>query len=390
MAEHVSIQKYDFPPQVGKPPQCAARVLVPPIAKGNEGEVWSATGAFDPSAVDSGTPSRGGSFNFRRPPVSLQWHNITLTTCNGKPILKGVSGSANNGELMVIMGPSVPENLLSSTFCLDSRVLSYPDFINVTEAEFFQKLSDRNVCAARRINILHDGRLIPTQHAVLTFEIPVLSKSVKADTSIEKLSHIFPILFGVSNTRGMGTPNSYVGVLSLFVWNCRGFRTKACHIKDLINELNPVCIAFQETYLKPADIARIKRDSLVRKDNETKSGRASGGVALLVFHNTPSSVITLNTNLQALAVRVMLSNLITVFTLYLPLITSVDERDLDRLVDELPAPFIIIMDFNGHSPCGAVRIEILVDVKLRSSLILTSFAFLTMEKIPTSDNEVEI
>ncbi|GBN13755.1 hypothetical protein AVEN_163292-1 [Araneus ventricosus] len=29
---------------------------------------------------------------------------------------------------------------------------------------------------------------------------------------------------------------------------------------------------------------------------------------------------------------------------------TVDERDLDRLVDVLPAPFIIIGDFNGHSP----------------------------------------
>ncbi|GBL86172.1 hypothetical protein AVEN_186208-1 [Araneus ventricosus] len=129
-----------------------------------------------------------------------------------------------------------------------------------------------------------------------------------------------------------------------------GFCSKACHIKNLIYELHPVCIALQETHLKPADIAKIKRYCLVRKDNENESGRASGGVAHLVSHDTPSSVITLHTNLQAVAVRVMLSNLVTVCTLYLPLSTSVDERDFDRLVDELPAPFIIIGDFNGHSP----------------------------------------
>ncbi|GBN34727.1 hypothetical protein AVEN_209373-1 [Araneus ventricosus] len=81
-------------------------------------------------------------------------------------------------------------------------------------------------------------------------------------------------------------------------WNCRGFRSKVCHIKDLIYD----CIALQETYLKPADISKIKRYSLVRKDNENESGRASGGVALLVSHDTPSSVITLHTNLQAVAV----------------------------------------------------------------------------------------
>ncbi|GBO10487.1 hypothetical protein AVEN_44169-1 [Araneus ventricosus] len=40
--------------------------------------------------------------------------------------------------------------------------------------------------------------------------------------------------------------------------------------------------------------------------------------------------------------------------------------------------------------CGAVRIQILVDDKLRSLLILTPFAYLTVEKTPTSINEVEL
>ncbi|GBO08698.1 hypothetical protein AVEN_138224-1 [Araneus ventricosus] len=119
----------------------------------------------------------------------------------------------------------------------------------------------------------------------------------------------------------------------LVSWNCRGFRSKICHIKDLIYEVHPVCIALQETYLKLADISKIKRYSLVRKDNENESGRASGGVALLVSYDTPSSVITLRTNLQAVAVTVMLSNLATVCTLYLPPSTNVNGRDLDRLVD---------------------------------------------------------
>ncbi|GBL88473.1 putative RNA-directed DNA polymerase from transposon X-element [Araneus ventricosus] len=138
-------------------------------------------------------------------------------------------------------------------------------------------------------------------------------------------------------------------------WNCRGFHSKVCHIKDMIYEMHPVCIALQETYLKPADIAKIKRYSLVRKDNENESGRASGGVALLVSHDTPSSVVTLHTNLQAVAVRVMLSNLVTVCTLYLPPSTSVNDRDLNRLVDELPTPFIIIGDFNAKDMWENVR-----------------------------------
>ncbi|GBM48560.1 hypothetical protein AVEN_184579-1 [Araneus ventricosus] len=40
--------------------------------------------------------------------------------------------------------------------------------------------------------------------------------------------------------------------------------------------------------------------------------------------------------------------------------------------------------------CGVVRIQILVDDKLRSLFILTPFAYLTMEKIPTCINEIEL
>ncbi|GBM42067.1 hypothetical protein AVEN_158233-1 [Araneus ventricosus] len=47
------------------------------------------------------------------------------------------------------------------------------------EAEFLEELRDQNVCAARRINIRRDDRLIPTQHVVLTFQSPVLRKSIK-------------------------------------------------------------------------------------------------------------------------------------------------------------------------------------------------------------------
>ncbi|GBM65242.1 hypothetical protein AVEN_239180-1 [Araneus ventricosus] len=136
----------------------------------------------------------------------------------------------------------------------------------------------------------------------------------------------------------------------LVLWNFHGFRSKVCHIKSLMYEVHPVCIALQEPYLKPADIAKIKCYSLLRIDNENESGRASGEVALPVSHDTLSFVITLHTNLQTVAIRVLLSNLVTVCTLYLPPSTNVNDRDLDRLVDEWPTPFIIIGDFNGHNP----------------------------------------
>ncbi|GBN41897.1 hypothetical protein AVEN_45284-1 [Araneus ventricosus] len=78
------------------------------------------------------------------------------------------------------LGTFPVETSFHKTLNVSRGVLSKPDFIHVTEAEFLEELRDQNVCAARRINIRRDGRLIPTQHVVLTFQTPVLPKYIKA------------------------------------------------------------------------------------------------------------------------------------------------------------------------------------------------------------------
>ncbi|GBM00617.1 hypothetical protein AVEN_77410-1 [Araneus ventricosus] len=75
---------------------------------------------------------------------------------------------------------SYVETSFHKTLNVSRGVLSNPDFMHVTKAEFLEELSDQNVCATRRINIRRDGRLIPTQHVVLTFQTPVLPKSINA------------------------------------------------------------------------------------------------------------------------------------------------------------------------------------------------------------------
>ncbi|GBM36837.1 hypothetical protein AVEN_82827-1 [Araneus ventricosus] len=88
----------------------------------------------------------------------------------------------------------------------------------------------------------------------------------------------------------------------LISWNCCGFSNKLFQIKDFINEFHLVCMAFQETYLKPGDQTEIKHYCLVRRDGN--SGRASGRVVRLVSHEHPSSI------LQAVAIRIAVPRLV--------------------------------------------------------------------------------
>ena len=71
--------------------------------------------------------------------------------------------------------------------------------------------------------------------------------------------------------------------------------------------------------------------------------RPCGCVSVLIRDST------LNTTLQARAVTISTSKTITVCSLYLPPSENLNIVLLNQLVDQLPTPFIICGDFNGHS-----------------------------------------
>ncbi|KFM73191.1 putative RNA-directed DNA polymerase from transposon X-element, partial [Stegodyphus mimosarum] len=120
------------------------------------------------------------------------------------------------------------------------------------------------------------------------------------------------------------------------------------NIKSLIDIYQPACFGVQETYLKQESTAKLRRYSTVRKDF-LSGERIRGGVAILTSHTYPLTVFPLNTCLQAVAVQINISMLVTVCTIYLPPNEVIDKKELDDLVEQLPTPFIVIGDFNGHN-----------------------------------------
>ncbi|GBM80118.1 hypothetical protein AVEN_218280-1 [Araneus ventricosus] len=95
----------------------------------------------------------------------------------------------------------------------------------------------------------------------------------------------------------------FLTFLMAFVsWNCQGFRNKSSELKAIINSYKPACVAFQETCIRDYDRVHIWDYSIF--SNTSSSTRASGVVALAVANDIPSSCFNLNTNLQAVAVRI--------------------------------------------------------------------------------------
>ncbi|GBN18768.1 hypothetical protein AVEN_39699-1 [Araneus ventricosus] len=131
-------------------------------------------------------------------------------------------------------------------------------------------------------------------------------------------------------------------------WNCRGIRSKLQDLKGLINLFNPVCIGLQETFLSSNNPLKLRGYNSVRKDAATGSNH-SGGVCILTSNLYPSTPLSLHTSLQAVAIQVHARTLVTVCCVYLPPHDVVSQQDLETLVDQLPTPFILLGDFNGHS-----------------------------------------
>ena len=70
-------------------------------------------------------------------------------------------------------------------------------------------------------------------------------------------------------------------------------------------------------------------------------GRATGGCSIFIKKGISHEVLELDTELQAVAIKVSLHKTIIVCNVYIPPHFNVAKSDLENLINELPAPFII-------------------------------------------------
>ena len=84
--------------------------------------------------------------------------------------------------------------------------------------------------------------------------------------------------------------------------------------------------------------------------------RASCGSSILVKSSLPQREIKLKSNLQPKAVSVTHDKEITFCSVYIPPFFELRSEDLNSLLKQLPSPFMILGDFNGHNLLWVVTI----------------------------------
>jgi hypothetical protein len=134
---------------------------------------------------------------------------------------------------------------------------------------------------------------------------------------------------------------------SLLQWNCRGVHANFEELRLFASSINPSVVALQETFLKSSDSVSFNGFSVLLKGCDSE--RRSGGVALLISNGILFSPVRVDTCLQVVAARVTIGKTITICSIYLPPSLRVSSNDIFNLVEQLPPPFLLMGDFNGHA-----------------------------------------
>ena len=131
-------------------------------------------------------------------------------------------------------------------------------------------------------------------------------------------------------------------------WNCRDLKSNYNEILLLLSLLNPSIFCLQETFIKTndnIDIKGFKSYNYIHSEGQ----RPSGGSSIFVKSCLPQREIKIKTQLQAVAVSVTLDKETTICSVYIPPAFSLTTEHLQSLLSQLPAPYILVGDFNGHN-----------------------------------------
>ena len=154
---------------------------------------------------------------------------------------------------------------------------------------------------------------------------------------------------------------------AIIQWNINGVKKHNPELKLLIANSNPVCIAMQETHLIPGEPFEVRGYKFFRKDS-IPIHRAAKGVALAIREEILCTQLPLLTHLHAIAVQIKTPQQLTICSVYLP-----DRHwtltDIRSIFSQLTPPFLVLGDFNSHSPlwgstrrdAGGFRLEQLLD-----------------------------
>ena len=134
---------------------------------------------------------------------------------------------------------------------------------------------------------------------------------------------------------------------SIIQWNLNSYKTKFYQLKKILYDFSPVCMCLQET-LHGAGSLKPPSGYSIEVSTPNPDDQHDRGTAVLINKAIAYNRLPLNTDLQAVAIKLHLVQSYTVCSLYLPH-SQITKRQLTDLISQLPPPYLLLGDMNARS-----------------------------------------
>ena len=139
---------------------------------------------------------------------------------------------------------------------------------------------------------------------------------------------------------------------TIIQWNFRGIKANHKELLLLLKRYNPKIVCLQEIFLIDINHLQIKNFQSYHYIH-TDGQRASGGVSIHVrkdiLQHQIYQQININSELQVIALKATLHKPINICCIYLPPHDPIHNQKLDKLIEQIPKPHILLGDFNSHN-----------------------------------------
>ena len=166
---------------------------------------------------------------------------------------------------------------------------------------------------------------------------------------------------------------------TILQWNIRGFYPQKPYLQKCIDISCPDVICLQETHLKTSNVPSLSNYHYppIKRDREDRRG---GGVMIFVKNTVPYLNIDIETEIEIVLTKVFIEDKpITIGNIYLPpdMSNLYVKEQLEKIISELEAPFLLTFDANAHHYSWGSTVEnsdtrgnILFDLIESHSLVL--------------------
>ncbi|MEL6605957.1 MAG: reverse transcriptase domain-containing protein [Cyanobacteria bacterium J06614_10] len=146
----------------------------------------------------------------------------------------------------------------------------------------------------------------------------------------------------------MNQPSKNINKLNILQWNIQGLRSKTQELNTILSDKKIMIACLQETLLEDTQFQPNRKFQIERSPHF--ANMQNRGVAILINNMINYSRIRLNTTLEAVAIRIHSIKTYTLCSIYLSPNMNIAKEDLKDIIKQLPAPFLLMGDFNAKHP----------------------------------------